>query len=241
MAILFSFSPAEAKQEINSKGAHLRRLTKNEVIAQCILFFIAGYETTASTLSYLLIELANNPSVQDRLAEEIDTTLAGVDINSEGYHDRVINGLPYLEAAIKETLRRYPPVPRLQRICTAPDGYDLNGLHLAKGEGVEIVVYALHNDPQYYDEPDKFRPERFLPENAATLVPYTFIPFGDGPRNCVGLRFAYQEMKLCLAQVLLHYRFQPVEGGHYPVRFENRIGMFIPLNTLVAIEKRKRL
>lgn len=128
-------------------------------------------------------KLAELPEVQDRLVAELEEKLSGIDPESDAYYDLVVGGCPLLEAVIKETLRMESLVPRVQR-RVGVDGYELAGIKLEKDTEVDVAVNALHYDARYYPEPEVFRPERFLPENRHQLVPYTFLPFGDGPRNC---------------------------------------------------------
>lgn len=138
-----------------------------------------------------------------------------------------MNQLPYLEATIKETLRRYPPLIQVERrLKEGVTGYKLgekeeggSGIPLEAGTSVISCVYSVHNNPQYYPQPERFRPERFLPENKHHLVPYTFLPFGAGPRHCLGMRFAYQEIKLLLAQLLRRFSFGLAEGTPRSLRF----------------------
>src|SRR5699024_4497212 len=163
-----------------------------EVIAQSIFFFIAGFETTASTLTHCIYELVQHPDVQERLSETLQQSLHGLDVNSDEYLEKVMTQIPYLDAVIKETLRKYPPLTRVERRCSI-DGYKLGGITLEKDQHIEIPLYAVHHNPEYYPEPERFNPDRFMPENKHLLVPYTYMPFGLGPRNCLGLRFAYQE------------------------------------------------
>ncbi|KAH9394167.1 Cytochrome P450 3A4 [Tyrophagus putrescentiae] len=137
------------------------------------------------TLSHALFELARHPEAQARLAEELKNATQEKGITSEHFINSVLSdkATPYLEAVIKETLRLYPPVPRLNR-RVAVDGYRLGGVELKKDMGVEIPAYAVHRHPDYYGpKPEQFNPDRFLPENRHLLVPYTFLPFGNGPRN----------------------------------------------------------
>jgi len=109
---------------------------------------------------------------------------------------------------IKETLRVDPPVWRqIRRVGI--DGYKLAGITLEKDQEVNIAAYAVHMNPMYYEEPKKFNPDRFMPENKHLLTPYTYLPFGAGPRNCIGQRFAYQEIKLCLAKIIRQFKFEP--------------------------------
>lgn len=118
----------------------------------------------------------------------------------------IMNSLPRLEAVIRETLRLYPPISLMSRICNT-DGVHLGNLTLKKGDILSFPVCAVHQNPEYYPEPEVFKYERFMPENKHLLVPYTYLPFAAGPRNCVGMRFAYQEIKLCLATLLRKFRF----------------------------------
>ena len=95
----------------------------------------------------------------------------------------------------------------MERQLVSKGEYKLAGIYIDEGTVVEVSAQAVHHDPEYYPEPFAFKPERFLPENKSKLVPYTYLPFGQGPRNCVGMRFAYQEMKLLLAKLIRRYRF----------------------------------
>ncbi|XP_017462968.1 PREDICTED: cytochrome P450 3A21-like, partial [Rhagoletis zephyria] len=164
----------------------------------------AGFETTSATLTHALFELASHPEIQERLVKELDEQLEGVDKSDlNRYYDAIINKAPYLEAVVKETLRKYPPVVRLERRVEPKEGVQLGQLHLDHGVLIEIPTISVHYDPEYYPEPTKFDPERFMPENKDRLVPYTYLPFGTG----IGMRFAYQELKLCLASLLPKYQF----------------------------------
>ncbi|CAG2120777.1 unnamed protein product, partial [Medioppia subpectinata] len=164
-------------ESMKKKGFQLQDM---DILATALLFVLAGYETTASTLSYLFHELALNPESQHKLFEEI--TKFGPNVEYE-----TIEKMPYLDACISETLRLYSPLVMSQRI--ASEDYDLGdtGLVVHKGMAVHIPLYAIHHDPQYYPSPDRFIPDRFMPENKDRLIPYTYLPFGTGPRNCVGM------------------------------------------------------
>ena len=186
-------------------------LSDDEIIAQCLLFFTAGFETTASTITHCLFELATNPEIQDHLYDELTQSLADIDDNTEEYFETVNTKIAYLEAVMKETLRKYPPLAKLER-RVGVSGYKLAGVTLDKDQLVSISAYAVHHNPEFYPEPERFNPERFMPENKHLLTPYTYMPFGQGPRNCVGMRFAYQEIKLCLAKIVSRFRFEPTDG-----------------------------
>lgn len=114
-----------------------------------------------------------------------------------------------MDAVIDETLRMYPPAQRVERECT--NDIEYGHLKLKKGQTVIVPVYALHHDPDLYPEPDRFQPERFLKDSAAykSRDPMAFLPFGAGPRACLGMRFALIEIKILLASVLSKFRFVP--------------------------------
>src|SRR5690606_713115 len=125
--------------------------------------------------------------------------------------------------------RKYPPVTRLER-RVGVDGCKLGDYLLDKDMLIEVSAYSVHHNPEYYPEPSRYNPDRFMPENKHLLTPYTYLPFGIGPRNCVGMRFAYQEMKLALARIILKYRFLPNRQTPDKIKFRTPSG-------LLAVEK----
>lgn len=130
----------------------------------------------------------------------------GVKENSEEYFEKLLNNIPLLEATIKEVLRLYPPISVIFRRSTT-DNFNLGGFVLPKGTNVEMSNYVIHHSAENYPDPEKFDPDRFMPENAHLLKPYAYLPFGSGARNCLGMRFAYQEIKLCLVKLVCLYQF----------------------------------
>lgn len=185
--------------------------------------------------------MSQNPNVQDRLVQELETVLSNVDAsNVEQACDAIMNDVPYLDACVKESLRKYPPVPRLERRVGKP-GYKLNGLELDKGLIIEMSAYAVHHDPRYYPNPNHYDPERFMPENRDKLVPNTYMPFGMGPRNCVGMRFAYQEIKLCLAQILTHFKITASASTPSKLTFKPNPLLLIPESIKVNVERRIKI
>ena len=129
-----------------------------------------------------------------------------------------------------------PPLPRLSRRVSL-DGYMLAGIRLSKDQQVDIATYAVHHNPEYYPEPEKFNPDRFLPENKHLLVPYTYLPFGVGPRNCIGMRFAYQEMKLCLAQIVQRFQFDKTPQTKIPIEYTKMVILTVK-NIPLRVSKR---
>ncbi|CAG2110054.1 unnamed protein product [Medioppia subpectinata] len=195
-----------------------KKLTEVEILAQSALFFTVGYNNTSTTLSYCTYELAVNPDIQDRLVAEISA--AYNENTADIDYDTLWLRLPLLDAVVSETLRRYPPVYRIIRqasenvvLTTGGDGLQAM---IEKDFIVEIPVYALHHDPDYFPDPFAFKPDRFLPDNRHNIKPYTYMPFGVGPRNCVATRFAMLELKLTMVKMLQQFRFYRVPDTDVP-------------------------
>ncbi|GJQ64941.1 hypothetical protein Trydic_g7108 [Trypoxylus dichotomus] len=176
----------------------------DELKAQCILFFLAGYESTANATVFLMFELAKNQDIQRRLHEEVNEVLEKH--NGEMTYEAIMS-MKYLDMVINETLRKYAPLSFLNRKCV--NDYKLPGSDIVIEKGTNILIsnYGIHHDPEYYPEPSKFDPERFSEENKAKITPYTYLPFGEGPRYCIGDRFAKQEMKTTITTLVRRHRF----------------------------------
>lgn len=176
----------------------------DEVVAQVFVFFLGGFETSAAVSSYALFELAKNKDIQHRVQQEINETLNKHD-NQWTYE--CIQDMKYLNQIFEETLRKYPPVPFLIRQATQKYKIPESNVVLDKGTVITINLYALQRNPKHYADPMKFDPERFTPENKAKITPYTYLPFGDGPRNCIGMRYGQLQSKIGLAMILSKLEF----------------------------------
>jgi len=188
--------------------------TDSRLASQAFIFFLAGFETSSSTLSFCLYELAVNPAIQTKLREEIDATLEkfGGQISYDA-----VQGMKYLGQVIDETLRKHPPLSNINRIVTQPYIIPDTTAELDEGVRVVIPVYAIHHDPRYYPEPDRFDPERFSDEAKSFRPHFTFLPFGEGPRNCIGMRFGLLQTKLGLTVLLSNYEFSVCEKTKQPL------------------------
>ncbi|KFQ99861.1 Cytochrome P450 3A24, partial [Nipponia nippon] len=187
-----------------------KSLSDEEILAQALIFVFAGYETTSSTLSYISYNLATHPDVQQRLQDEIDVALP----NKATPTYNAITQMEYLDMVVNESLRLFPPGGRIERVCKKT--VELNGVTIPKGMVVMIPAYVLHRDPGYWLEPDEFRPERFSKESKGSIDPYTFLPFGAGPRNCIGMRFALLVLKMAVVVLLQNFSFRTCKDT--PVR-----------------------
>ncbi|XP_063368830.1 cytochrome P450 6B5-like [Cydia amplana] len=184
------------------------------LVAQTFIFFAAGFETSAATMSFALFEMSKNPEVLKRALDEVDEYLVktGGQVTYE-----CVNDLPYLEACVDEALRIYPVLGVLTREVVE-DYHMPSGLLLKKGTRVHIPVQYLQMHPDYFPEPEQFRPERFLGANKDDIKPYTYYPFGDGPRICIGMRFGKMQMLAGLVTLLRHYTVEL--PSHVPRKVE---------------------
>ncbi|CAG2062792.1 unnamed protein product, partial [Timema podura] len=178
--------------------------TDDLLLAQCLIFFTAGFETSSSTMSFCLHELAVNPDIQQKLRKEIDKVLE--DHGGELTYDAV-QSMTYLGMVVDETLRKYPVIVFLNRECTSDYPVPDSNLVLKRGTTVMIPVYSLHHDPKFFPDPDRFDPERFTEQNKRTRPHYCYLPFGEGPRICIGMRFGLLQTKAGLASLLSKYEF----------------------------------
>ncbi|XP_069676418.1 probable cytochrome P450 6a14 [Periplaneta americana] len=191
--------------------------TDSRLASQAFIFFLAGFETSSTTLSFCLYELAVNPDIQKKLRGEIDAALR----KSGGHitYDAVQN-IGYLGKVIDETLRKHPPASNITRVVTQPYVIPGTNAELDKGVKVVIPVYALHHDPHYYPEPERFDPERFSSEAKSSRPHFTYLPFGEGPRNCIGMRFGLLQTKVGLAVLLSNFEFSVSEKTKQPLELD---------------------
>ncbi|XP_028305139.1 thromboxane-A synthase isoform X1 [Gouania willdenowi] len=209
-----------------------KMMTEDEITGQAFVFLLAGYETSSNALAFTCYLLAIHPQCQRKVQEELDeffTRHSAPDYTN-------VQELKYLEMVLCESLRLYPPVSRYAR--DIDEDCVVNGQALPKGAFIEIPTSFLHRDPEHWPEPESFIPERFTPEAKSSRHPFVYLPFGAGPRNCVGMRLAQLEVKMAL--VRLFHRFNIVACSETKVPLElksfNTLG---PKNGIfVKIEKR---
>ncbi|XP_044737127.1 cytochrome P450 6k1-like, partial [Chrysoperla carnea] len=199
-------------------------LTHDKLVAQAIIFFTAGIEGPATAISQGLYHIALNSNIQRRLRKEIKQALA--DNNNELTFE-IIKEMPYLDACVRESFRMAIALPFLDR--QASEDYKVPGtdLIIEKGMGIFISLYGMHYDPKYFPNPNKFDPERFL-TNKSKLDQFAYLPFGAGPRNCIGARFADIQVKIGLINILKDFQVEAAKKIDEPFKAHPR-GFFYTL------------
>ncbi|KAH8345439.1 hypothetical protein KR084_000553 [Drosophila pseudotakahashii] len=208
------------KEMTLENGEVVRGLTMEEVLAQAFVFFIAGFETSSSTMGFAIYELAKNPHIQDKVRAEVEEVLEQHD---QKFTYECTKDLKYLDQVINETLRLYTIVPNLDRMAAkryvVPDHPKFV---IEAGQSVIIPSSAIHHDPSIYPEPYEFRPERFSPEESTNRPSVAWLPFGDGPRNCIGLRFGQMQARIGLALLIKNFKFSTCSKTSEPLIYDPR-------------------
>jgi len=186
---------ADLLAAVDEEGAMTRQQLRDEVVT----LFLAGHETTALALTWASYQVALHPEIDAQLADELAQTPADLATAQ-------LSRLPLTGRVLSETLRLYPPAYVVPRVCAEP--MTLGGYKVAAGAEVWLWIYMMHHDARWFEEPERFRPERFLPAAEAARRPNTFIPFGAGSRACVGKHFADLEATLCLAALLRRFKLR---------------------------------
>ena len=180
-------------------------MTPDRVLDEALILLIAGHETSANALTWLLYLLAHHPEAAASIRAETEAVLAG---RPPSFDD-----LPRLGQAlyaVQEAMRLYPPAWMVDRVALADDSY--NGLHIPKGTLFSLYFYGLHHDEKYWASPHEFRPARFAPGQARPVPPFAYVPFGGGPRLCIGMQFALTEMQLVTLELLRRFEVEWVAG-----------------------------
>jgi cytochrome P450 len=190
-----------ARDETTGEG-----MTDEQLRVEVTTFLLAGQETTALALTWSWYLLSQHPVAQRRVERELDEVLGG---RPPELPD--LANLPYTRMVLDEALRLYPPAWGFSR--QALDDDELGGFHLPRGWLAFVVPYVLHRVPKLWDRPDAFDPERFLPERSADRPKFAYVPFGAGPRQCIGNGFALVEGQLALATLAQRYRLRLAPGA----------------------------
>jgi cytochrome P450 len=190
----------DARYEDTGEG-----MNEKQLLDETLILFVAGHETSANALTWTWYLLSQHPEAVVKIRREI--------VEKIGDRPPEFADLPkleYLTQVIEESMRLFPPAWITDRVAVDDDQY--NGIDIPKGIAVVTYIYGAHHSPDYWPEPEKFIPERFSKENKKKQAPFSYLPFGGGPRLCIGNNFAMMEMQLALARLVPRYDFQLAEG-----------------------------
>jgi cytochrome P450 len=191
---------------LNARDEHGGGMNDKQLRDEAMTLFLAGHETTALTLSWAWYLLAQAPAAEQKLLAEIDMVLAGRTPTADDWPK-----LKFAEMIALESMRLYSPAYVFGR--EAIDDCTIGGYHVPRGTTILMSQWVVHRDPRFWDEPDKFRPERWGEERVKTMPKFAYFPFGGGPRVCIGQQFAMMEMALILATIAQKFRFRLEPGA----------------------------
>ncbi|CAH1154866.1 unnamed protein product [Phaedon cochleariae] len=204
-----------AVKKVNSS----RKLDDDDILSQAMIFFLGGFDTVSKLLSFICYELAINKGVQERLRKEI----GDVSRENDGKITyEAIMKMDYMDMVISESLRKWPIMGGIDRICTK--SYKIERVNPAeqpiiieKGTLLWIPVWSIHRDAKYFPDPEKFDPERFNEERKTEIYPYSYNPFGFGPRSCIGQRFSLLECKIIIMHIISNFELEPCQKTKIPL------------------------
>ena len=228
--LLQSLLEAHDEDEEAKSGGYL---SNDQIVMMIMSVILAGYETTSNALSYTAYLLALNPTIQDKLIKKInDYYEANPDCS---LYDAAEN-IEYVNMVVSESMRMFPPgyttARECNRTCAVADG-----LIIEEGCNVVFPLYLIQRNPKYWPNPDEFDPERFNPNNAQSYPTFAYLPFGEGPRNCIGKRLAMLEAKMVLVTILKEFHFKRCADTEVPLRYhvglKNGIKLCIVSNSVI--------
>lgn len=202
-----------------------RKMTLQDLVQNMQFFIVAGHETTALAISWALYLLANIPEYQDQARAEAEAQLKGRVATADD-----LEAMPFIAQTLEEAMRLFPPVGLLARNALEED--EVCGRIVRPNDTVFLPVWALHRHEMWWDSPKTFDPERFAPSNRVRLDKYQYLPFGAGPRACVGANFAMMQARIILATLVQNFRFRPARPAPRPVMtmtVRPELGVFLSL------------
>ena len=179
-------------------------MNDQQLLEEAIILYVAGHETSANAMAWMWYLLGMNPEIEEKVLQSVNNSIGDQDPSFEKLRE-----LGYCLQVIEETMRIYPPAWIVDRKPLADDTFE--GIPIKKENDILCLIYGVHRSERYWKNPETFDPERFTPENKAKQVPFSYMPFGGGPRLCIGNNFALMEMQFVLAMMIKRYRFKLVE------------------------------
>ncbi|XP_049784743.1 cytochrome P450 9e2-like [Schistocerca cancellata] len=233
---------SEEQEKIGPTKRDVLTLTDDDIAAQALIFFFGGFENVSTALAFCSYLLATHEEVQRRLLDEVDDLMRKS--GGQPSYEQIMAS-QYLDMVVSESLRMYPPAFVLDRQCVRlyrlPTTEHCPGVELRPGDDVWVFVHAIHHDPRYFPQPERFDPQRFSPENRRSIKKSSYLPFGSGPRMCIAQRFALMEVKLVLVQLLA--RFSLVAVAETPATLQtdpSSLTMAIKGGSWLGVQRRRR-
>ncbi|XP_058820806.1 cytochrome P450 6a2-like [Topomyia yanbarensis] len=212
---------------LEEAGEEIGKLSFAEIAAQAFIFFTAGYDTSSTAMTYTLYELALNQEAQEKARKCVEDIFAA---NNGRLSYESVSNMGYLDQCINETLRKHPPVAILERNADKDYRIPDSDLVIQKGRKIMIPTYAMHHDADHFPDPEAYNPDRFAPSEVAKRDPYCFLPFGEGPRICIGMRFGQIQARVGLATLLKDFRFSVCDKTQIPVQYSRTNFILGPAN-----------
>ncbi|XP_065094820.1 cytochrome P450 6a8-like [Ochlerotatus camptorhynchus] len=212
---------------LEESGEEIGKISFEEIAAQAFIFFTAGYDTSSTAMTYTLYELALNQEAQEKARKCVLEIFAA---NNGALTYEAAANMGYLDQCINETLRKHPPVAILER--NADKDYRLpdSNVVIKKGRKIMIPTFAIHHDAEHFPDPEAYDPDRFSPEQVVKRDPYCYLPFGEGPRICIGMRFGTIQARVGLASLLRRFRFSVCDKTQIPVKYSRTNFILGPAN-----------
>jgi cytochrome P450 len=208
------------------------KITRSDAMNECWGLMLGGFHTTPTALTWAWYLLCQHPAVYQKLQQEVDSTLQG---RAPTHAD--LARLPYCSQVFKEVIRLYPPAPMIRR--ETQDGIELDGCPVPKGATITMSPYLMHRKPEFYPDPERFDPDRFLPEREKLLPRYAFMPFGGGSRICIGNHFVMMEGPLLIATLAQRLTFTLIPDQPAPT-FDLEHGLALVPHGKIEVRVNKR-
>uniref|UniRef100_A0A6M2DE09 Putative cytochrome n=1 Tax=Xenopsylla cheopis TaxID=163159 RepID=A0A6M2DE09_XENCH len=210
----------------NKKNIDYQPLTNLEMTGHSLSFLTDGFETSSGALAFAIYAVAHNQDVQENLRREIADVLDKYDGNLT--YDALME-MSYLDRIIFETLRKYPPLMVMQKKCTQQctlQGKDNALIAMEPGDSIMIPVLSIHHDPEHYPDPERFDPDRFTESEKSSRHSYAFLGFGGGPRICLGMRFALQQIKVALLHIVMNFELSVASKTKEPLKLDKKAFLY---------------
>ncbi|KAJ2714351.1 hypothetical protein H4R19_001775 [Coemansia spiralis] len=237
--LLEAYLLSKSGKVLDDRGKPVTPLTHEQLRNNISLFYVAGYDTTANSLSYVMLELARHPDIQQKARAIVLGVLGDGDKDVYPTDDQ-IKELGYIDLIVKETLRRNSILAEIRRRLAVP--VQLGPYTLPQGAVVSVDTWAMHYNPEYFPEPERFVPERFADDQSAVLkcaAPFAFAPFSNGSRQCIGMRFSLVEQRVAISLLLLRFEWTlPKDSPFWHSTPAAPAGLISPVGLMVDVKPR---